>query len=64
MKHYKRIYLGRMKKIAFVLTDSIAHLWIQLKLHSNRSSYSEFIYVKENCAEFVISGDRVFITDL
>lgn len=53
-----------MTEFAFVLTDSIAHQWIQLKLHSNSTSYGEFIYVKENCAEFIVPGDCVFITNL
>lgn len=59
-----RICLGGMTEFAFVLTDSIAHQWIQLKLHSNSTSYGEFIYVKENCAEFIVPSDCVFITNL
>lgn len=63
MKHCKRIYWDRRRKFTSVLPNSIAHLWIQLELHTDSTSYSEFIYVKENCAEFIIPGDRVFITD-
>lgn len=58
----KIYFCGR--KLACMLTDSIAHLRIQLKFHSNGTSYTEFIYVKENCAEFIIPGDRVFIANL
>lgn len=64
MKHYKRIYWDGRREFTFVLTNSTAHLWVQLKLHTDSTSYGEFVYVKENCAEFIIPGDRVFITDL
>lgn len=62
-KCYIRIYFGG-RKLVFMLTDSIAHLWIQLKLHSNSASYTKFIYVKENRAEFIVPGDCVFIANL
>lgn len=64
MKHCKRICWDGRREFTFVLTNSIAHLWIQLKLHADSTSHSELIYVEENCAEFIIPGDRVFITDL
>lgn len=64
MKLCKRIYWEGRSEYTFILTHSIAHLWIQLKLHADSASYGEFVYVKENCAELIIPGDRVFITHL